>query len=166
MALVFPGQGSQRNGMAMDFVAEYSEAAACFESASDVLGYDVQALCGADDERLHQTEYTQPCIVTAEIAMLTVLRQYFGLQPEFFGGHSLGEFAALVAAGAMPFATALTLLRERGRLMQDAAPAGGGAMFAITSSTELDFDRVRFLATKSDVDVANENSLCQVVLSG
>ena len=165
-ALVFPGQGSQRVGMAADFVREHAESAAVFEEAGDVLGFDVFAVCNSEDEALHQTEFTQPCILTAEIAMLRGLRAHFSLESSGYAGHSLGEYTALVAADVMPFDVALRLVRLRGQLMQSAVAPGVGAMVAISATEGLDIPNVRELAARYEVDVANENSLAQVVLSG
>ncbi len=165
-AVVFPGQGSQRVGMASDFVEQYTESAAVFEEAGEVLGFDVFAVCNTEDEKLHLTEFTQPCILTAEIAMLRALRAHFSLECTFYAGHSLGEYSALVAAGAMPFAVALRLVRRRGQLMQSAVAPGVGAMVAISAGEPLDLADLRDRAAGCNVDLANENSLKQVVLSG
>lgn len=164
--IVFPGQGAQRNGMGADFSAEFPEARVVFERASGALGIDVAALCHGDDERLNLTEFTQPCILTCEIAMLEALRAHFGLAPEWFGGHSLGEYTALVAAGAMPFEAAVQLVRLRGQLMQQAVAPGLGAMVALILADGLPLERIREVAARHGVDVANENSPAQVVLSG
>ena len=119
MAIVFPGQGSQRQGMAKDFMETFAASRAIFEQASDALNLDVAAICHEEDERLHLTEYTQPCILTAEIAMLEGLRAEHGLSASLYGGHSLGEYTALVAAGAIPFEAAVKLVHLRGQLMQE-----------------------------------------------
>ena len=95
--------------------------------------WDVAALCFEEDPRLDLAEFTQPAIVTAEVAMLRALGAEFGLSPTHFGGHSLGEYTALCAAGAIPFADALRLVRKRGALMQQAVPVGEGAMSAIVA---------------------------------
>src|SRR5262249_672785 len=128
-AVVFPGQGSQRPGMAADFLAQFAAARAVFDEASEALSVDVAALC-AGDARLDRTERTQPAILPAEIAMLAALRKDFGLDAARFGGHSLGEYTALVAAGALSLADAVRLVRLRGRLMQEAVPVGRGGMAA------------------------------------
>lgn len=164
-AVVFPGQGSQRRGMAMDFVDQYAEARDVFLQASEALSLDLMAICRDEDERLGLTAFTQPCILTAEIAMLTVLRQQFGFTPTFFGGHSLGEYTALVAAGAIPFVDAVRLVHERGKLMQSAVPVDVGGMTAIIGDAQL-LERVREKAVRADIDVANDNSPQQIVISG
>lgn len=171
-AVVFPGQGSQRPGMALDFADQVAESREVFEEANRVLPFDITALCrpadpatGEGDPRLEQTEFAQPCILTAEIAMLRGLQVRFGFAPTWFGGHSLGEYTALVAAGVMPFATAVRLVHARGRLMQEAAPLGFGAMTAFVRD-ELPLGEIRELADGLEVDLANDNSPTQAVVSG
>ena len=165
-AAAFPGQGAQRNGMGADFMAEYSEAREVFDRAGEALQFSVADICHGDDERLNLTEFTQPCILTTEIAMLAALRAHQGFAPSLYAGHSLGEYSALVAAGALPFEDAVRLVHLRGRLMQGAVPAGVGAMVALIKADGLPIDEIRELAAKHQVDVANENSPGQVVLSG
>lgn len=162
-AVVFPGQGAQKLGMAKDFVEAYPQSAKVFELADSVLPFDIYQLCFEDKEQLNLTEYTQPCIVTAEIAMYEALSKQHGLNPSYFAGHSLGEYAALVAAGVIPLATALKLVHRRGQLMQNAAANGG--MTAIIMD-DMPIERVNQVAAQFDVDVANDNSIQQVVLSG
>lgn len=164
-AAVFPGQGSQRPGMGRDFYEAVAESRQAFEEASDRLGYDVAALCFSDDERLNLTEYTQPCIVTTEIAMLRALTARWDFRPSFFGGHSVGEFAALVAAGALPLGATVQIVRERGRLMQGAVPVGVAAMTAVIAD-EIEVELLGEILADLQVDVGNVNSPRQVVLSG
>jgi malonyl CoA-acyl carrier protein transacylase len=163
-AVIFPGQGSQRAGMAADFLERYPASRRIYERAAAALDLDVAAI-SAGDPRLELTEYTQPCILTAEIAMLEALREQFGLVAERFGGHSLGEYTALVAAGALPLDAALRLVRLRGRLMQGAVPVGEGGMIAVIKP-DLDLEVVGRIAADHDIDVANLNAPSQVVLSG
>jgi [acyl-carrier-protein] S-malonyltransferase/trans-AT polyketide synthase/acyltransferase/oxidoreductase domain-containing protein len=165
VAAVFPGQGAQRLGMARDFHDAYAEARAVFEQASSAAGFDVAKVCFEDEERLACTEFQQPAVLTAELAILAVLRAQFGFAPQWFGGHSLGEYAALAAAGVLDAAAAAALVRERGRLMQEAVAPGEGAMTAVLLPG-LDVGRLRDLLAPLDVDVANVNSPGQVVLSG
>lgn len=172
IAVTFPGQGSQRPGMALDFAEQIPESREVFEQANSVLPFDVEELCrradpGAEegDPRLDQTEYAQPCILTAEIAMLRGLQARFGFQPRWFGGHSLGEYTALVAAGVVPFTTAVRLVYARGRAMQKAAPLGFGAMAALIRD-RLPLDEIQTLALRLGVDLANDNSPNQAVVSG
>jgi malonyl CoA-acyl carrier protein transacylase len=168
-AVVFPGQGSQKRGMAQDFHDQHAVARQTFDEAADALGLDLRALCfgaaPAGVDPLDLTENTQPCILAAEVAMLRALRADHGLVDGLWGGHSLGEYTALVAAGVLPFDEALRLVRARGRLMQAAVPAGEGAMAAVIDEG-LDPDALLPLLHDLEVDVANHNALDQVVLSG
>ena len=162
---VFPGQGSQRTGMGKDFFDEMPTCRQVYEEASDALGLDVSALCFEEDPRLNLTEYTQPCIVTTEIAMMRGLAERFGFQADYFGGHSLGEFTALTAAGVMPFASTVKIVRQRGKLMQEAVPVGVGSMAAVISEG-IDVDALRQALSGLPIDLANINSANQVVISG
>lgn len=162
---VFPGQGSQRRGMAMDFVDSCREAKAVFEAAADALSFDVESICRDDDARLNLTEFTQPCILAAEIASFVALKINYGFSPTYFAGHSLGEYAALVAAGAIPLSTALRLVHLRGSLMQRAVPIGKGAMAALIMNP-LPLAEIREIANAEELDIANDNSPEQIVLSG
>ena len=165
VAAVFPGQGAQRKGMASDFHERFPEARHVFEVASDALSFNVAEICHRDDPRLDMTEFTQPCILTAEIAMLESLKKHFGFKPEYFGGHSLGEYAALVAAGAIPFDIAVRLVHIRGKLMQSSAPLGMGGMAAVIMEN-LPRDEIIKETEKAGVDIANDNSPMQIVISG
>ncbi|MBI4512390.1 MAG: ACP S-malonyltransferase [Deltaproteobacteria bacterium] len=165
VALVFPGQGSQRPGMARDFCEQFAVARLVFDEASDALAIDMRALCFEDDARLNLTEFTQPAILTAEMAMWRALVTDFGLAAANYGGHSLGEYSALCAAGVIPLADAVRIVRRRGALMQEAVPVGAGAMSAVIASGIAARDFATDLAGL-EVDVANRNSRDQVVLSG
>ncbi|MFO7568798.1 MAG: ACP S-malonyltransferase [Smithellaceae bacterium] len=162
---VFPGQGSQRTGMGKDFYDQIPVCRQTYEEAADALGLDVAAICFEEDARLNLTEYTQPCIVTTEIAMLRGLAERYGFKADYFGGHSLGEFAALVAAGVMPFADTVQIVRQRGKLMQEAVPVGVGSMAAVISEG-IDLDGLRKVLADLPIDLANINSANQVVISG
>ncbi len=151
--------------MARDFCARFEVSRDVFAEASEALGIDVARLCFDDDPRLDLTEYTQPAILTTEIAMVRALENDIGLRPSHWGGHSLGEYTALCAAGVIPLATAVRLVRRRGELMQQAVPAGEGAMVAIIASEIADRALSSELAGL-DVDIANRNSPGQIVLSG
>jgi [acyl-carrier-protein] S-malonyltransferase/trans-AT polyketide synthase/acyltransferase/oxidoreductase domain-containing protein len=164
LAFVYPGQGSQKVGMGRDFHDAYEIARRTFEEASEALSLDVATLCFTDDTNLALTEFAQPAILATEIAMTGVLRER-GAAPTHFAGHSLGEYTALVAAGALPFDHALRLVRERGRLMQSAVPVGEGGMTAVTRA-ELDLGAIESAIDGLVVDVANHNSPEQVVISG
>ena len=165
IAVVFPGQGTQRPGMGKDFFDGIPESRRVFEEASDALGWNVADLCFGEDDRLNLTEYAQPAILTTEIAMLRGIEGRYDFHPRFFGGHSLGEYTALVAAGALPFAETLKVVHTRGHLMQEAAPLGTGAMAAVISP-RLDLEAVQRAIRNLPIDVANDNSADQVVISG
>jgi len=165
IAAVFPGQGSQRPGMGKDFYDQIPVCKETYEEASEALGWDVAALCFREDERLNLTEYTQPCIVTTEVAMMRGLKSLYGFSPLYFGGHSLGEFAALVAADVLPLSDTVRIVHTRGRLMQEAAPVGVGAMTAVIGEN-LDVRVIMNTLTGLPIDVANVNSAKQVVISG
>ena len=167
-SIIFPGQGVQQRGMAEDFYHDSASARGVFEEASDAVGFDLTGLCFGDDPRLQNaTEYTQPAILTAELAQFAVVRERLELSADqlVFGGHSLGEYSALVAAGAMPLADAVQLVRERGRLMQTATPAEDCGMTAVISEV-LDAGLVANVIDELDVEIANDNSCQQLVLAG
>lgn len=167
-AFVFPGQGSQSVGMLADLAAEYALVTDTFTEASDALGYDLWKLVSEGPEtQLNQTDKTQPAMLTAGIAVWRVWQSLSDVKPDFFAGHSLGEYSALVAAGAINFADAVRLVEKRGQFMQQAVPAGEGAMAAILG---LDDDVVRALcaeaAANGVVEAVNFNSPGQVVIAG
>ena len=164
-ALAFPGQGSQRVGMAKDFHDAFPLARDAFAEASDACGVDLAAIAFEDEEKLNRTEFTQPCILTAEIAMQRVVAAERGLEARWFAGHSLGEYTALVAAGVLRLGEAARLVRRRGALMQQAVPPGEGAMLAVIAKG-LELDAIRDALAGLDVDAANHNSSSQIVVSG
>ena len=164
--VVFAGQGSQRPGMGKDFHDAHPVAREIFERAGETLGEDIAAICFADDDaRLNLTEFTQPCILTMEMAVLQTLKKTHGFAPSLFAGHSLGEYSALAAADAIPFEIALSLVRLRGQLMQRAVPEGVGAMAAVIHPA---LDRLPIVetATRHGAEPANLNAPDQIVLSG
>ncbi len=173
-AAVFPGQGSQREGMGADFCREHALAREIYQQASDAIGVDLAAISFAeDDERLHLTEFTQPAILPNEIALLEVVKAALGWAPTRFAGHSLGEYTALVAAGALDFTDAVQLVHRRGALMQAAVPAGEGAMAAVKiappeegQAQGVTAAQCMEMALSCDVDIANINSEYQFVISG
>ena len=165
IGVVFPCQGSQRPGMGRDFFEAISESRITYQEAADILGWDVAGICFTENKQINLTEYTQPCILTTEIAMMRGLTARWDLRPHYFGGHSLGEWTALVAAGALPFAEALHIVRERGRLMQEAVAPGAGAMTAVIGDN-LNPEMIENLLDDLTVDIANVNSSSQIVLSG
>lgn len=165
LTVVFPGQGSQYPGMGLDFHTTYAAAREVFETASQSLGEDIAGICFKSDSRLNLTEYTQPCILTTEIAMYRSLEQLYGFRPIFFAGHSLGEYAALVAADVMPLDVALRVTKRRGALMQQAVPVGQGAMAALLMD-DIDTSDVAEQIRAHGVEIANRNSPHQLVISG
>ena len=152
--------------MAQDFFDQHKVARTIFERASDATGEDIAKLCFEEDPRLDLTEFTQPCILTAEIAMLEVLRAEFGLADEIYGGHSLGEYTALTAAGVLRFEDAVQIVRRRGALMQQAVPEGQGAMAAIKLTNIVDEPGWRQMVKGAGAEIANMNSPNQIVMSG
>ncbi|MFE7799655.1 acyltransferase domain-containing protein, partial [Nocardia sp. NPDC057440] len=163
--LVFPGQGAQRVGMGADFCAEFPVARAVFEEAAEAVGEDLLRICAERDQRLHRTEYTQPCVLTMEIAAHRVLTAECGVRPVAFGGHSLGEYSALVAADVLEFADGVRLVRARGALMQRAVAQGRGAMAALILP-DITAHGVAELVAGVGAEVANDNSPEQLVISG
>ncbi|MBI2963268.1 MAG: ACP S-malonyltransferase [Deltaproteobacteria bacterium] len=151
--------------MAQDFHRQFAVAREAFAEASDACGVDLAAIAFGDEQRLNLTEYTQPCVLAAEIAMLRALRQQLGLEARWFAGHSLGEYGALVAAGVLQLGEAARLVRRRGALMQQAVPAGQGAMLAVIARG-LDLAELRAQLAGLEVDAANHNSSSQIVVSG
>ncbi len=170
--LLFPGQGSQEVGMGADLVAHSKAAARIFEQADDILGFSLSKLCFEGPEpELTDTINAQPALLTAGVAALRAAEEALGrpLSAGAAAGHSLGEYGALVAAGALDFADALRLVRERGRLMKYAderAPGGMAAIIALDTET---IDRIcadARAATGAFVHIANDNCPGQVVISG
>lgn len=166
-AFLFPGQGSQSAGMGKALAEAFSSARAVFEEADAALGFPISRLCWeGPEEDLKLTENTQPAILTVSVAAWTVLREK-GLQPDFVAGHSLGEYSALVAAGALPFADAVRTVRARGRYMQEAVPAGIGAMAALLKLPEGELEEILAAAAQGEiVSAANMNSPEQIVIAG
>ena len=162
-AFLFPGQGVQKCGMGKDFYENSSQAAKLFEEASEALGLDMKALCFEENDRLDQTEYTQAALVTTYLAMCRELESR-GVKPDITAGLSLGEYAAIAAAGAMSDLDAIRLVRKRGMLMQNTVPAGEGAMCAILALDEKKIEEV--LNEIPDVTIANYNCPGQIVITG
>ena len=166
IALFFPGQGSQSVGMMAGF-GENATIQSTFQEASDVLGQDFWAMATEPNELLNQTQHTQPLMLIAGIATYRAYLEAGGLQANIHAGHSLGEYTALVASGAISFADALPLVKYRAEVMQSAVPEGVGAMAAILG---LDDDTVRAVcaeAAQGEVcEAVNYNSAGQVVIAG
>ena len=168
LALVFPGQGSQSVGMLAELSELHPSVKATFEEASDGAGVDLWALSQAGpEEMLNRTEYTQPALLAAGVAVWRLWQAQGGAQPAVLAGHSLGEYTALVAAGALSLRDGAHLVRIRGQLMQDAAPAGVGAMAAVLGAEDALVEAACVEASGAQVVVpANYNSPGQVVIGG
>lgn len=168
LALVFPGQGSQSVGMLAELSELHPSVKATFEEASDGAGVDLWALSqGGPDEMLNRTEYTQPALLAAGIAVWRLWQAQGGMQPSMLAGHSLGEYTALVAAGALSLKDGAHLVRIRGQLMQEAAPAGVGAMAAVLGADDAVVEAACVEASGAQVVVpANYNSPGQIVIGG
>ena len=168
LALVFPGQGSQSLGMLAELAAAHPLVEQTFAEASDGAGLDLWALCQqGPEEQLNSTEFTQPALLAAGVAVWRVWKAEGGAQPAQMAGHSLGEYAALVAAGALGLADGARLVRERGRLMQEAVPAGTGAMAAVLGADDALVEEVCAGIGAPEVAVAaNYNSPGQIVIGG
>jgi [acyl-carrier-protein] S-malonyltransferase len=166
-AFLFPGQGSQFAGMGKSLAANFEVARQCFEQADDALGFSLSSLCfEGPEEDLKLTENTQPALVAVSVAAWQVLRVEVG-EPDYVAGHSLGEYSALVAAGSLDFADALRTVRKRGRYMQEAVPAGVGAMAALLRLPAGKLDEILAGAAQGEiVTIANLNSPDQVVIAG
>ncbi|AWV45272.1 [acyl-carrier-protein] S-malonyltransferase [Hafnia alvei] len=167
-AMVFPGQGSQTVGMLADLAAQFPIVEQTFAEASDALGYDLWKLVQEGPaEELNKTWQTQPALLAASVAIYRVWQQENGAQPAMMAGHSLGEYSALVCAGVLDFKQAIRLVELRGKLMQEAVPAGTGAMSAIIG---LDNDAIAKACEESAqgevVSPVNFNSPGQVVIAG
>lgn len=171
IAFLFPGQGSQFVGMGRALVDQYPEARAIFDQADQILGFSLARLCfDGPEDRLTDTVNAQPAILVTSIATLRVVETHAShIKPVFVAGHSMGEFSALVAAGSLSFDDAVKLVRERGRLMKEAGAAQPGAMAAILNLGRDVLDQVcqaASQATGRPVQVANDNSPGQIVISG
>ena len=167
-AFVFPGQGSQKVGMLAELAEQFSGVKETFAEASEAIGFDLWHIAQSG-EGLNQTEFTQPVLLTASIALWRVWLELGGVAPKYLAGHSLGEYSALVAAGSLSLGDAVKLVNLRGKLMQDAVPQGAGAMAAILG---LDDAKVVELCQQvsaqenGSVEAANYNAQGQVVIAG
>ena len=168
IAMVFPGQGSQSQGMQADLAAEFDEVQATYAEASEILGYDLwQLVQDGPAEKLAETVVTQPAMLAAGVAAWRAWRRAGGGQPSHMAGHSLGEYTALVCAGAVDFADAMRIVKRRSELMQAAVPLGEGAMAAIIG---LEDDVVRQVCAQAAgegvAEAVNFNAPGQVVIAG
>jgi [acyl-carrier-protein] S-malonyltransferase len=167
LAFIFPGQGSQTVGMGQALCQASALAREVFERADAALGFPLSQLCfNGPDEELKLTANTQPAILTTSVACLRELEQH-GIQPDFVAGHSLGEYSALVAAGALTLEDAVVTVRRRGQYMQEAVPAGQGAMAAILKAEAAQVEEACRQAAQDQVCApANFNSPGQIVIAG
>ena len=170
IAVVFPGQGSQAVGMLTDYAADWPIVKQTFEQASDALGYDLwDIVANGPEDKLNQTEITQPAMLAADMAIGRILSEQCMLKPFVLAGHSLGEYAALVGADAIDFTDAIRLVSLRGKLMQQAVPAGEGAMAAIIGLADLQIIEACEQTTEQTgkpAEAVNFNSPGQVVIAG
>lgn len=167
-AFLFPGQGSQYVGMGKELRDNYKEAADVFAEADEALGESLSTMCfEGPEDALKLTANTQPCILTVSIAVLRVLQKETGIVPAVVGGHSLGEYSALVASGALTFADAVRVVRKRGMFMQEAVPVGVGGMAAILGMDTAKVEQIcADVAQGEHVAPANYNCPGQIVISG
>ncbi|HEM3501761.1 ACP S-malonyltransferase [Streptococcus suis] len=164
-AFLFAGQGSQTVGMARDLY-EYSPIVReTFDQASQILGYDIRDLIDNQEDKLHQTRYTQPAILTTSLAIYRLLEEE-GIQPDMVAGLSLGEYSALVASGTLAFEDAIALIAKRGEYMETAAPAGTGKMVAVLNTDVNLIEEVCSTVTSGIVSPANYNTPAQIVIGG
>lgn len=167
LAFIFPGQGAQYVGMGKEIAYEYKSASDIFDAATEALGFDIKEMIfNSDDETLKITENTQPTIVTTSIACMQPLLEK-GIKPDYVAGLSLGEYAAHVVAGTISFKDAVALVKKRGKFMQEAVPAGVGAMAAIIGLENNDvIDCCKEASEFGVVEPANFNCPGQVVIAG
>lgn len=169
LALIFPGQGSQTVGMLQELASRFPVITDTFTQVSERLGYDVWALVQEGPEsRLNQTEHTQVSMLTADIAVYQLLQQQGMKAPSMMAGHSLGEYAALVASSSLSLTDAAWLVAHRGRLMQETVPLGEGAMAAILGLSDEDVQNICKEVSNTSIEVspANYNAIGQVVIAG
>ncbi|MCI7098015.1 MAG: ACP S-malonyltransferase [Lachnospiraceae bacterium] len=163
VAFIFPGQGAQKAGMGKDFYENSETAARIVDRAGELLGLDMKALCFEENDKLDQTEYTQAALVTVCLAMEQVLAER-GLKPDVTAGLSLGEYCAIAVAGGMEIEDAITTVRTRGILMQNAVPGGKGSMAAVLGMTGEAIEAV--VDPIEGVTIANYNCPGQIVITG
>lgn len=163
-AYLFPGQGAQKAGMGKDFYEHSAAARTFFEEASEQLQMDLKTLCFTDNENLNQTAYTQPAMVTAELAIVEAMKEAGIFCPDAAAGLSLGEYSALAAAGVLAPMDAVCAVKSRGRLMEEAVPAGEGAMSAVLAMKPETVEEI--LGDLGEVWIANDNCPGQLVISG
>ena len=165
-AFLFAGQGAQKLGMASDLYEKYPIVRETFEQASSILGYDIRELIDNEEDKLNQTRYTQPAILTTSVAIFRLLQEK-GYRPDMVAGLSLGEYSALVASGALSFEDAVALVAKRGEFMETAAPAGTGKMVAVMNTEASLIEEIcQKASSKGIVTPANYNTPAQIVIGG
>lgn len=164
IAFLYPGQGSQKIGMGKDFYENYASARAIYDEASEVLGLDMKALCFEENNQLDMTEYTQVALVTTCLAMTAVIEEVTKVKADVTAGLSLGEYTAIAVAGGMNSMDAITTVRTRGILMQNAVPIGEGCMAAVLGLLGETIDGL--IAPIQGVSIANYNCPGQIVITG
>ena len=163
LAFIYPGQGAQKAGMGADFYENSPAAGRLFDEACEALDFDLKEICFKENEKINETQYTQPAMVTTCLAMTRVLTER-GVRPDMTAGLSLGEYAAVAAAGGLKELDAILLVRKRGLLMEHAVPAGEGAMCAVLGMTGEALEKE--LKGMADVTIANYNCPGQMVITG
>ncbi|NFF81600.1 ACP S-malonyltransferase [Clostridium botulinum] len=169
VALLFPGQGSQYVGMGKELYDKFDKAKEIFNTANEVLGFDLKKLCfEGDSEELTKTENTQPALLTVSYAAFNAFKEIFELEPEFLAGHSLGEYSALLCSEVINFSDALQIVRKRGEFMREAAEDGLGCMFAVRDLNKKFIEQICNDISNNDevVVVSNYNSPSQTIISG
>lgn len=164
IAFVFPGQGAQCVGMGKEIIENFEVSRRIYEKAKGVLDFDLDEICFTEQEKINITEYTQPALLTISIAILKAVEEV-GIKPDFVAGLSLGEYTALVANGALDFETAVKVVRQRGKFMEEAAAKTKGTMAAIMGSDQETIEEV-CKSVDGIVGIANYNSPSQIVISG
>ncbi|MCT0500497.1 ACP S-malonyltransferase [Lactococcus cremoris] len=165
-AFLFSGQGAQQLGMARDLYDQHESVKTTFDEASKALGYDLRALIDHDEEKLNETKYTQPAILTTSVAIMRLLNEN-GIKPDVVAGLSLGEYSALVASGIIDFQEAVKLVAKRGQYMTEAAPTGSGKMVAVMNTESALIEEICQKASERGiVSPANYNTPAQIVIGG
>ncbi len=165
-AFLFSGQGAQQLGMARDLYDQHESVKTTFDEASKALGYDLRALIDHDEEKLNETKYTQPAILTTSVAIMRLLNEN-GIKPDVVAGLSLGEYSALVASGIIDFQEAVKLVAKRGQYMTEAAPTGSGKMVTVMNTEPALIEEICQKASERGiVSPANYNTPAQIVIGG